>query len=125
MKNTIISKNIWNTHTFEVVDKIPAGFFVWNIDNIMGHDDYIPLCENLYHGLKKDDSEYYTINQNTLKAIKLDPEEVKLLREAADYAVCSKKDALSAIKRNAKSPYQKRKKALAEQTISIFERISI
>lgn len=124
MKKTIISKTLWNTDIFEVVNKIPVGYFIWNIGDNMGHDDYIPLCENLYQGLKKSDPEYYSINQDTLKAIKLDLKEVKLLRKAASYGICSKKNALSAIKRNAKSSYQKRKKTLAEQTINIFERIT-
>ena len=26
---------------FEIVDKIPTGFFVWNICDNMGHDEYI------------------------------------------------------------------------------------
>ncbi len=124
MKNTIVSKSIWNEDTFEVVDRIPAGYFVWNIGSNMGHDEYILLCEKLYPGLKKSDPEYYSINRDTLKAIKLDKEEVKLLRSAAGYGVCSKKDALSAIKRNAKSSLQKKKKALAEKAIGVFERIT-
>lgn len=124
MKNTITTKSIWNEDTFEIVDKIPAGYFIWSIGENMGHDEYIPLCERLNPEAKKSDSEYYRINRDTLKAIKLDREEVKLLRRAAGYGVCTKKDALSAIKRAAKSTMQKRKKYLAEQTINIFERIT-
>lgn len=29
---------------FEIVEKIPACFFVWNIGENMGTDEYIPIC---------------------------------------------------------------------------------
>lgn len=46
MKNVIIrdgkiySESFGKVDVFEVVDKIPAGFFVWNIGENMGHDEY-------------------------------------------------------------------------------------
>ena len=33
--------------TFEIVKKIPTNFFVWNIGENMGLDEYIPLAEDL------------------------------------------------------------------------------
>lgn len=36
MKKFIESKTMFNTHRFEVVEKIPSGFFVWNIGDNMG-----------------------------------------------------------------------------------------
>lgn len=103
--------------TYEVVSKIPAGFFVWSIGDNMGSDEYIPLCQLLHAGT-------YNINANTVKAIKLDKSDVMILREAAHYGVVSKKTAISALKRPAKSLWQKTKKQLAEKALPIFEQIT-
>ena len=73
--NKITSETLHNKRTFEIVDKIPALFFVWNIGENMGCDEYIPICEALHPGNKND----YSINPNTLKAIKLSVGEVKAL----------------------------------------------
>jgi len=89
------------TNTYEIVDHIPAGFFVWNIGENMGHEEYIPICEPLYPGLPKSNPDSYHINPETVKAIKLAKEEVAILRDAAGYGVTSKKAAKSAIKRTA------------------------
>lgn len=107
-------------HTFEIVDKIPTGFFVWNIGDNMKMDEYIPLCEKLC----PNDKDSYDINPATLKAIKLDPETVKILREAAHYGVTSKKAAEKTLKRTPKTIMAKRKFEFAKQTIEIFEKIS-
>lgn len=61
---------------FEVVEKIPAGFFVWNIGENMGTDEYIPICEDLH----PEDKDNYEINTRTLKAIRLSLEDVEALR---------------------------------------------
>lgn len=50
---------------FEVVESVPAHYFIWNIGNNMV-DGYLPMCEWLNHDNKQDSS----INANTLKAIK-------------------------------------------------------
>lgn len=55
------------TDVFEIVEKIPANYFVWNIGENMGTDEYIPLV----HDLHPEDKDEYTINRNTMKAIKL------------------------------------------------------
>lgn len=47
MKNVILkdgkiySESFGKVDVFEIVDKIPTGFFVWNIGDNMGHDEYI------------------------------------------------------------------------------------
>lgn len=116
-----ITTGTTNKHTFEVVGKIPKGFFVWNIGDNMGDNNYIPLCEDL----NPNDKNSYEINQNTLKAIKLDKEEVMILRDAAGYGVNDLKSAKRAMNRKDPKGYiAKKKKELAEKTISIFERIS-
>lgn len=49
---------------FEIVDSVPAGYEIWNIGTNMP-DGYLPLCMPIAHGS-------YTINPDTLKAIKID-----------------------------------------------------
>ena len=34
------------TDIFEIVEKIPVGFFIWNIGENMGTHEYIPVCED-------------------------------------------------------------------------------
>ena len=72
-----------NIHVFEIVEKIPAGFFIWNIGENMGTHEYIPLCEDL-HPENKDD---YSINPETLKAVKVSPDEWEKLNKAARVGV--------------------------------------
>ena len=116
----ITSKILWNENTFEVVDKIPENYFVWNIGSIDGYEEYIPVCELLYPKTKG----CYDINPLTLKAIKLPIEEVHKLMKAAKSGVNSLKSAERALK-NSRSGYSsewKRKKA--KITIEIFKIIS-
>lgn len=117
---TIKDKSIFNQHEFEVVEKIPSNYFVWNIGENMGHDDYIPLAQDLHPGDKDD----YRINQYTLKAIKLVPEEVEKLRAAASWGINNLATARKALKSKRKGCTSNKKRALAELTIEIFERIT-
>lgn len=119
MKKMIESKSMFNTHRFEVVDKMPEDYFVWNIgDNMV--DGYLPICQDLYPGNKDN----YEINQRSLKAIAMEPEDLKILRNAAGYGVTSLKAARAALKRKAVSRMMKRTKELAAQALPIFEKIS-
>ena len=102
---------------FEIVEKIPTGFFVWNIGDNMGHDEYIPLCKDLH-------KENFEIDVTTLKAIKLPINEVKALREAAHVGIVSKKTAERALKSKRRGYWSDRKRAEAEKTIDIFKRIT-
>ena len=104
---------------FEIVEKIPAGFFVWNIGDNMGLDEYIPCCEDLRPG----DKDSYEINPYTLKAIKLSKDDVLKLRKAASWGVNSKATAEKALKSKRKGYTADRKRAAAELTIEIFRRI--
>ena len=105
---------------FEIVEKIPSNYFIWNIGENMGHDEYIPICEDL-HPEGKDN---YEINPNTLKAIKLSVEEVKALRKAAHVGINSKKTAERALKSKRRGYWSDRKREQAEKTIDIFKRIT-
>lgn len=118
--NTITSETMWNIHKFQIVDKIPVGFCVWNIGENMGSDEWIPLAQNLKPG----DKENFEINPDTLKAIRLNPKEVQILREAAGVGVNSLKTAEKALKSKRRGYWADRKRKGAENTIEIFRRIT-
>lgn len=117
--DTITSETLWNTDIYKIVEKIPFNFYVWNIGENMGSDEYIPLCQDLYPGIKDN----YSINPDTLRAIKLPKEEVKLLREAAGWGIGNLKQAEKALKSKRRGYTSDRKRAAAELTIEIFRRI--
>ena len=119
-EDIIISETLWKTDIYKIVDKIPFNFYVWNIGKNMGSDEYIPLCQDLHPGIKDD----YSINPDTLRAIKLPKEEVKLLREAAGWGVVNLKEAEKALKSKRHSYTAERKRENARKTIDIFERIT-
>ena len=105
---------------FEIVEKIPSGFFIWNIGENMGSDEYIPICEDLH----QEDKENFEINTSTLKAIKLIPEEVNALRQAASWGVNNKDTAEKALKSKRTSYNAERKRKAATATLEIFKRIT-
>lgn len=105
---------------FEIVEKIPSNYFIWNIGENMGTDEYIPICEDL----QPEDKDSYDINASTLKAIKLSREEVETLREAAHIGIVSKKTAEKALKSKRRGYWSDRKRQQAEKTIDIFRRIT-
>lgn len=113
-----------NDRDYEIVDKIPSGFFVWDIGGYMESDEYIPLCERLFPGAAKSDSLYYRINTNTLKAIKLPEKEVKVLRDAASWDIASQETAEKALKSKGKGYISEQKRKYAAATVSIFNRIT-
>ena len=104
---------------FEIVEKIPVGFFVWNIGENMGTHEYIPVCEDL-HPEDKDD---YSINPATLKAVRVSPEEWEKLNKAGAWGVGNLKQAEKALKSKRRGYTSDRKRAAAELTIEIFRRI--
>lgn len=104
---------------FEIVEKIPVGFFIWNIGENMGTHEYIPVCEDL-HPEDKDD---YSINPATLKAVRVSPEEWEKLNKAGAWGVGNLKQAEKAIKSKRHGYTSDRKRAAAELTIEIFRRI--
>lgn len=116
----IYSEFFGKTDVFEIVRRIPANFFVWNIGENMGTHDYIPLCEDLH----PEDKENYEINTATLKAVKVTPEEWKKLSDAASVGVNSLQTAAKALKSKRRGYWSDRKRAAAELTIDIFMKIS-
>ena len=104
---------------FEIVEKIPVGFFVWNIGENMGTHEYIPVCEDLH----PEDRNNYEINTATLKAVKVAPDEWEKLNKAASWGVGNLKQAEKALKSKRHGYTSDRKRAAAELTIEIFRRI--
>lgn len=105
---------------FEIVDKIPGNFYIWNIGENMGSDEWIPLAQDLKPG----DKENFEINPDTLKAIRLNPEEVQTLRQAAHVGVNNLKSAEKALKSKRRGYWSDRKRKAAEMSINIFREIS-
>ena len=105
---------------FEIVEKIPIHYFVWNIGENMGTDEYIPICEDLH----PEDKENFEIDTASLKAIKLPINEVKALRQAASWGVNSKSTAEKALKSKRTGYNADRKRKAATATIDIFKRIT-
>lgn len=100
------------TYEFEIVEKMPRGFEVWNI-NPIGGGEYIPICQ----------SESYNVNTRTLKAIKLSKEEVTILSAAASAGIKTIESAKRTLSRVAKSVYMKENQRRAEKALSILEKI--
>ena len=118
--NKIISTSLWKTDVFEIVEKIPSNYLVWNIGENMGTDCYIPICQMLHPGNKED----FSINRDTLKAVKVTPEEFKKLQKAASYGVSSLKSAEKALRSKRHGYMSDKKRGLAALTIDIFKKIT-
>ena len=104
----------YNTHHFQIVEKVPSNFFVWNIGKNMATEDYIPMCVSQYSG----DDGILEINPDRLYAIRLPRNEVLLLREAGHRGV----ENLAAAEK-ALAGSDERKKEIARKTIDIFRKI--
>lgn len=117
--NTVISR-AFKEDVFQIVERIPEMFFVWNIGENMKSAEWIPQCEALHPGDKDD----YSINPDTLKAINLPENEVKLLRDAADFGINSLATAEKALKSRRRGYMSDRKREQAKKVIDIFRRIS-
>lgn len=97
------------TDAFEITEKIPAGFFVWNIGDNMGTHEYIPVCQYMKPG----DKENFEIN----------PEEWKKLNKAAAWGVGNLLQAEKALKSKRRGYTSDRKREAAKMTIEIFRNI--
>ena len=120
--NKIFTKSNLCEHqdVFEIVDKIPGNFYIWNIGENMGSDEWIPLAQDLKPG----DKENFEINPETLKAIRLNPEEVQILRKAAGIGVNNLKAAEKALKSKRRGYWSDRKRKEAENSIDVFRKIT-
>ena len=102
-------------HTFEIVDKIPEGFQLWNIAPL---DGYFPLCEPL-------SPSSFQINDKTLKCIKVDKLTSNKLKRAASYGITTLKKCEQALNTKRASKNAIYKKELAKVVIEIFRELSV
>ena len=125
MKTYIHDDNYGNHDVYEIVEKIPKHFVLWNIGENMENDSLIPFTTRMSDN--KQDKEYYYINRNNLKAIELPRNEVKILRKASSYGIENLEICRKIIKskREPKSYFKKQQLEYAKQSIEIFERITL
>lgn len=112
----IFSENDYRTDVFEIVEKIPANYVIWNIGKNMGTDKYIPICQ-----LKTK----YDVDLFSLKAVPVTPEEYSKLQDASSWGVSSLENAEKALKSKRHGYISDKKRALAASTIEIFRKISV
>lgn len=111
----IFSENDYRTDVFEIVEKIPENYVVWNIGENMGTDKYIPICQ-----LKTK----YDVDLFSLKAVPVTSEEYKRLQDASSWGVSSLKNAEKALKSKRRGYISDKKRVLAASVIEIFRKIS-
>lgn len=112
----IFSENDYRTDVFEIVEKIPVNYVIWNIGKNMGTDKYIPICQ-----LKTK----YDVDLFSLKAVPVTSEEYKKLQDASSWGVSSLENAEKALKSKRRGYISDKKRALAASTIEIFRKISV
>lgn len=98
--------------TFEKVQRIPAGFFVWNVPEMF--PDVVPLAESARPG----DPNCYEINPRTLKYLEIEPEKAAKLREAGHAGAGNLKECKKRL--NRKDSYIRTR---ARAALEIFEEI--
>lgn len=102
--------------TYKVVDKIPAGFQIWNIgQHNMGNDKYIPLC----YVISNSDG-LMPIDKTRIYAMYVGRERAKLLMNAAGCGV----NSLASAEKALKNKKDMRMHEYAKETIEIFREIS-
>lgn len=111
----IFSENNYRTDVFEIVEKIPENYVVWNIGENMGTDKYIPICQ-----LKTK----YDVDLFSLKAVPVTSEEYKRLQDASSWGVSSLENAEKALKSKRRGYISDKKRVLAASVIEIFRKIS-
>lgn len=100
-------------HKFELVNSIPNLYFIWHIAPLA--DEYLPLARSK----NSCDPECFTVDTNSLKAIRLPKKEVHLLMEAVRHGI----DSLQAAEQALYSKNHEKRK-MAEKSVEIYRRIS-
>ena len=96
-----------------VIDKIPRGYSVWNIGR-NAPSGYILVCV----------VRNYNILPETLKALKLSNEEIKLIDKAAAWGSCDLASCLKSLKLKGLNYNSIRRRETAAAALPIFRRIT-
>jgi len=64
MDKIIIDRDYGREDVFEIVDKIPEGYRIWQVPPIRGHENFLALCV-CYSGT-------FSVQMDKLKAIRVD-----------------------------------------------------
>lgn len=100
------------TDIYEVVDKIPKGYEVWNIGN-HAPKGYLPLCLRV--------AGTYTIQPNALKALKFEGDDYNFITFASvRYGFTNRENT----KRRLPLLKSTKKVEVAKRALEIYERIS-
>jgi hypothetical protein len=97
-------------YDFRVVDKIPSGYSVWNIGQIEGYPEYCPLC------ICRNGHEVIV---EALLAVKMDPDEAKILLRSAGAGGTSLNEARKMIAREKLDRWSRNR---IEPAIKVFEK---
>ena len=108
---TIHEVNQWHEYDYQVVSRIPEGYHVWNVNGIVGHPDYLPLCV-CYSGT-------YSIQPDKLLAIKVASEEKEIMKKSAIWGG----DNLEEVKKRlARKNLKGFKRERFEKALPVFEK---
>lgn len=111
----IMYENPYHNYEFEIVEKIPESFQIWNINMI---DGYLPLTE-------LEDVNNRIVNVDTLKAILIkDSEELRLLKECGSYGVYNLDKCKRVLNYKPRGWLKKKQIELAKQAIRYFEELT-
>lgn len=110
----IINECFGRKDEFEVVNKIPGGYVIWNIGDNM-NDGYLPVA------IVRDNM----VVPSSLKAIAINNEaDLKILRKAAGYGISTLRKAKKAVHISPTTAYLRIKKDYAQKALPILERIT-
>lgn len=98
-------------YRFEIVEKIPPKYSIWNIRQMEENPDYLPLCI-CYPGTRN-------VITDKLLAVRMDPEEVSILLKASALGACNLSSARRYISRKSINPVYRER---AEKAIPILEK---
>ena len=110
-------------YTFRVVERVPNNYFVWNISQIEETGCYIPFAKRHPMYTHMIGGTPYSIDPDSLLAVKVTKREANYLRYAAGIGVNSKSVANKLVESNHREKYRKEQKRYAEKVIDVFRRL--
>lgn len=111
-------------YTFQVVERVPNNYFVWNISRIEETGCYIPFAKKNPRNLHESEG-IMLIDPDSLLTVKVTKREADYLRYAAGIGVNSKYIANELVDSNPRERYRKEQKRYAEKVLDIFRKLYI